>query len=490
MNLIKLLIPKEKIVGIDISSQKLRMFYLEQDAYGNIVIKGKSEVEIENGTIILGEVKDKNKLSAALEKLKQAFTPIKLLSNFAIVTIPPDKIYSEIMEFPKVLDSQQLLEAISTNAADKLPFPISSCYFDWEIIGENNGKSQVLVSLAKKDVIDPFIETLRGAGFELIALETYFFSLERIIDLPESPTVLIYFTDDGISCTIYKKKRPYFSQFETWEETSFGKKFKNINDLKNVIKGKLDMLSLYFESRNDPQTIEKALIISREFNSDGLIKKIGKMRFPIEKAAIKINPFENNDWLPASGAAARAFIPRSDDTITSLLPIGTESLYETQKAISFSKSILFFISSLSLFYISIFSAFLLFISSLETSLTSQLNMKNSIPISAEYEKMAADTKALNNYISDIVNIQSSGNDNYANIIEKINKLALTGTSFSSVSLNESGIINISGISASRESYRYFKNAISASSDFSNIVVSSPDIAKKNDINFVITMRLK
>jgi len=490
MNLLKLLIPKEKIVGIDISSQKLRMFYLEQDAYGNITIKGKSETDIDNGTIISGEVKEKKKLLNAFDKLKQTFAPIKLLSNFAVVTIPPDKIYSEIMEFPKILDSQQLLEAISTNAADKLPFSISSCYFDWEIIDENNGKNQVLVSLAKKDVIDPYIEILRNAGFELIALETYFFSLERIIDLPESPVILIYFTDDGISCTIYKKKRPYFSQFETWDETSYGKKMKNIGDLKNVIRGKLDMLSLYFESRNNSQAIERAFIISREFNSDALIKKIGKMRFPIEKATFKISSLENSDWLPASGAAARAFIPRSDDTVTSLLPIGTESLYETQKAISFSKSILFFTSSLSLFYIAIFSAFFFFISSLETSLSSQLSMKSSIPISAEYEKMETDTRALNNYISDIISTQSSGTNDYAPILEKINKLAYAGTSFLSISMNEAGIINISGKSASRESYRYFKSAITSSPDFSNVVVSSPDIAKKNDINFTVSMRLK
>jgi len=491
MNLIKLLIPKEKIVGIDISSQKLRMFYLEQDAYGKIAIKGKSEVELDGGVVVFGEIKDKKKLLIALEKLKKTFVPKKLLSNFAIVTIPPNKIYSEILEFPKVLDNQQLLEAISTNAADKLPFPISSCYFDWEIIGEKEDKNLVLVSLARKEVIDSYIETLKIAGFDLIALETYFLSLERIIDLPEYPVILIYLTDDGMSCTIYQKNRPYFSQFETWEEISSGKIIKNLTDLKDAVKAKINMLSLYFESRNTSSILKKVFIISHGFNTDTLIKKIGKLRFPIEKASIKIKPFENSGWLPAAGAAARAFIPRNEDTIISLLPIGTESLYETQKAISFSKSILFFITSLSLFYISILSVFFVFITSLESSVTSQLSIKNSIPINAEYVKMETDTREFNGYISDIVKIRTLSGKDYASIVDKINKLSIAGTSFSSININDSSkTVNISGISSSRESYRYFKNNINASSDFSNVVLSSSDIAKKNDINFSLTMYIR
>ncbi|MFA6096803.1 MAG: pilus assembly protein PilM [Candidatus Paceibacterota bacterium] len=491
MNLIKLLVPKEKIVGIDISSEKLRMFYLQQDAYGNISIKGRSEVELDDGIIASGEITDKKKLVVALEKLKKTFAPKKLLSNFAVVTIPPNRIYSKILEFPKILDSEQLLEAITTNASDSFPFPLSSCYFDWEIVGEINGKKQVLVSLAKKTLIDAYIEALKASSFELIALETYFLSLERVIDLPESPIALIHLTDEGISSTIYQNKRPYFSQFETWREASAGKPIKNLNDLKTVIKAKIVTLSLYFESKNGSIGIEKALIVSQGFNTDALIKKIGKIQIPIEKTSIKIKSLENSDWLPVAGAAARAFIPRSDDTIISLLPVGTESLYETQKAISFSKSILFFISSLSVFYVSIFIAFFIFITSLEAGLTNQLNVKNSVPISAEYLKMETDTKEFNGYISDISSIRSLSQTDHSELIGKINRLATTGISFSNISINDlAKTINISGISSSREGYKYFKNTVAASDDFFNASLSSSDIAKKSDINFNLTMYIK
>lgn len=487
MNLIKLLIPKEKIVGIDMNGQKLRMLYLDQDASGNMIIKGQSETELDDNTIVSGEITDKKKLSAALSKLKVSFAPKKLLSNFAIVTIPPDRIYTNVLEFPKVLDNEQILEAISTNAADMLPFPLSECYFDWETIGEDFEKKQVLISLAQKKVIDSYIEVLKGSGFELIALETHFLSLERVIDLPDSPAILIHLTDDGISCTVYEKKRPFFSRFETWQEAFAGKTIKNITDLKNIIKTRIDLLSMFHESKKPSMNISKVFLISHGYNTDLLIKKIGKTRFPVEKASINIKSLDNSDWLLAAGAAARAFIPRSDDTIISLLPIGTESLYETQKAISFSKSILFFICSLCAFYISIMLAFFLFITSLENSLTSQLALKNSIPISEESINIENNTKEFNAYISDINKIKPLIQTDYPSIIEKIGKLATVGTYFTNITVNDSAkSISVSGTSSSRESYKYFKSAASSSADFTNITVISGDIAKKNDINFTFT----
>lgn len=492
MNLIKFLIPKEKIVGIEISSEKLRMLYLEQDAYGKINIKGKSKIDLNDGVIVNGEVKNKKELSAALDALKKSFVPKKYFSNFAVITIPPNRIYSSVQSFPKILDNSQLLEAITTNARDNFPFALSSCYFDWEIIEESGDKYQVLISMAPKKIIDEYIEAIKSAGFELIALETHFLSLERLVDLPESPVMMIYLNNDGLNSVVFKSKRPYFNQFETWQEASGGTSIRSLSALSNMIKSKINMISLRFESKNESETIKKVLLAGRDLNVAKLIKNMEIFQYPVESAGLKLKFPDDEDWLPASGAAARAFIPRSDDTVISLLPVGTESLYETQKAISFSKSILFFLFSLSLFYVSVLLAFFLFFSSLEKNLSHQLSINNSVPISGEYSKMASDTKEFNSYASDISKIKSSMKNDYSSsLIDKINALAVTGTSFTGISINDSSkVIYITGISSSRESYRYFKNKISASADFSDAALSSSDIAKKTDINFSATMHIK
>ncbi|MFZ2969648.1 MAG: pilus assembly protein PilM [Minisyncoccia bacterium] len=491
MNFLKLLIPKEKIVGIEINSQKLRMLYLELDSANNAVVKGRSEIDLDEGIIGSGKVRNMDMLCGSLIELKNNFSPKKFLSQFAIVTIPQNKVYSEIIEFPKVLDSRQLLETISTNAAEKLPLPLSSCYIDWEIIGSEGNKNQVLVSLIPKDVADDYISALKKSGFELIALETYFLSIERAIKLPESPVIFLYLTDEGMTSVIYFRGRSYLSQFEGWKESSGGKEIKNINDLKKILTNKIDKLALYFESKYDPLKISEVLVTSHGFNTEALIKKIGKVKFPIEKAEFKIGSLENSDWIPAAGAARRAFIPRSDDTIISLLPIGTESLYESQKAISFTKSILLFMSSLSLFYVAIFAGFYLFIASLENNLNNQLNLKNSIPISQDFTKIEAETKEFNGYISDIQRIQAESNLNDPKLLENITKLIIPGISFSDLNIaNTSRSITVTGIASTRNIFKAFKNKMLNSTDFINIKISAPDIAKTSDIGFSITMNSK
>ena len=61
MRFFNLLIPQEKMVGIEIGSQKIRMLYLEMENKNKATVKGKSEIEIEEGIIINGKVKDKKK---------------------------------------------------------------------------------------------------------------------------------------------------------------------------------------------------------------------------------------------------------------------------------------------------------------------------------------------------------------------------------------------------------------------------------------------
>ncbi len=483
-----LLIPKEKIVGIEINSQKLRMLYLEAEGSGKAIIRGKSEVDIDENVIISGQIKNAKKLSKAISDLKKEFKPKKFLSQFVIITIPQNNVYSEILEFPKTLDNDQLVEAISINAAEKLPLPLSQCYIDWEIIGDEKNNIQVLISLIPKKIADAYISVLKENGFELIALETYFLSIERAVSIPDEPLIFLHITDEGITSIIYKAKKAYLSQFETWQEISEGKIIKNINDLKYILKNKIERLKLYFESKYPESKIQKVFLISHGFNSGTLIKKIGKIGLPIEKAETKIDELENSDWIPTAGAAARAFIPRSEDNIISLLPIGTENLYESLKAISFSKSILFFLSSLSLFYVITFIGFYFFIASLEININKQLESKNSMPISQEYAKIEAETKEFNSLTKDYEKIQLEANTNNALVFKNINKLNMPGISLFSLSVNkQTKKISISGIASVRESLKVFKNKVNNSADFKNAKFSVPDISQNENISFGLVL---
>ncbi len=491
MKFLNLLIPKEKIVGIEIGAQKLKMLFLEKDISEKISVAGKSEVELEEGVIVFGAVKNKEKLSKALFKLKKIFSPGKNLSSFAVVTISQSGIYSEILEFPKYLDSEQLLEAISMNAAEKLPLRLSECYLDWQVIESGANKNKVLVSLIPRKIADDYIDVLKENGFNLIALEASFLSIERAVNVPKDPIIFLYFTDEGITSIVYYNKFSYFSQFELWQEASLGKEIKNIEELGKIIKNKIKKIVSYFESQYEPLRIKKVFLMSYGFDAEKIIKKIGPSGWPMEKAEPKVDSLKNSDWVPVTGAALRAFIPRSDDTIISLLPVGTESLYETQKAISFAKSIFFLISALASFYVIAFMAVFVFVSFLGSGINRQMELRSNIPLPTEYLQMEAATKEFNGYVNDLSVIHLKTKDDYAAALSSIAKLNIPGISLTGLNFdNLSKPISISGIAANRESLGAFKLQMEKFNLFNDINFSVQNIAQKSNIPFSASLYLK
>ncbi len=489
--LLNLLIPKEKMIGIEINSQKLRMLNLELSKANKTVIKGSSELELEDDIFTPEGIVNEKLLSDALAKLINGFKPKKFFSQYAIITVPQIGVYSEILELPKSLDENQLAEAITLNAAENLPLPLSRCYTDWQIIKNSGQNNRILISTISKGVADKYINALKNNGIKLVALETSFLSIERVINIPDSATIFLYFTNEGLTSIIYKNKMPYFNQFESWKEIVPGKEIKNAEDLSKAIKNKIKRLKSYFESQNQKYGIENILLMSYGFDSDIIIDKIGKTSPPIRKASLKLISLKNSDWAPVAGAATRVLIPRSEDTIISLLPIGTESLYETQKAVSFAKSILFLLTALLIFYVIIFSSAYFAISYFQNSLDNQMNQRNNIPVSQEYSKIKNETEIFNSYLRDLDKISNLAELNYGSVLENINKLNTPGINMSNLSLDKKNrVVIMSGAAINRESLNVFRSKIDNSSYFDNLDFSIKDIAKKDNIPFNANLKIK
>lgn len=491
MDFLNLLIPKEKIVGIEIGNQKLRMLALAKDSFGNIFVRGKSEVDLEDGVIELGAVKDGEKLSAALAALKKTFKPQSALSPFAIVTVSQKSVYSDILEFPKNLTNDQLIEAISFNIAKSSPLRLSECYLDWQLIEKGKTKDKILTYIIPKEIVNAYKSALEENGFSLIALEPSSLSIGRAAEITSESVLFFYLTDEGATGIIYSGNNSYLSQFEFWQEASGGAPINDLGDLSKVLKTKIKKLSHYFENQHGKGKIKKILLMSEGFDADEIIKNIDCENIIIEKAKSGILSIDNYDWIPVGGAAKRAFIPRSEDTIISLLPIGTESLYETQKMISFATSILIVAATVMLFYLAAFASSLFFISYLGKDLSRQMEFRSNMPMPADYAKIDQEAQEFNSYVSDLLSISSKTGIDHGILMEKINSLNSGGVSLTNINFdNISGAIAVTGVASSRESLSAYKFQLTNSLVFGNVKFSVQNIAQKSNIPFSLSFNLK
>lgn len=407
------------------------------------------------------------------------------------MTISQNGVYSDILELPKDLNSEQMIEVIGLNAAATLPLPLAECYIDWQVIEEGENKNKVMVSTIPREIADVYISVLRENGFSLIALEPASLSMARAADVSSEPVLFFYLTDEGITSAIYNQKNSYFSQFESWQEASGGKEIKNLQDLNKVLKTKTKNLIRYFENRYSPVKIKKVLLASEGFDADKIIKNIDFLDLPITKAKSNIASLKNYDWIPVAGAAYRAFVPRSEDMIISLLPVGTESLYETEKAASFVRSIALVALVSSLFYTIVFFAAFIFVSFLGSGVSSQMEVRSNMPVPAEYAKLESETREFNGYVNDLAAIYSKTGADYAKILENITKVSSSGIILTSTSLSDiAAPIIISGTALSRENLNVFKFQMENSQYFQNVKFSIQNIAQKNNIPFSITLYSK
>lgn len=291
---------------------------------------------------------------------------------------------------------------------------------------------------------------------------------------------------------IYSGNNSYFSQFEFWREVSSGVPINGFDSLSKFLKTKIKNLSHYFENQyGEKKKINKVLLMSEGFDANKIIEKIELEGIPVEKAKSSIPSIDNYDWIPAAGAAKRSFIPRSDDTIISLLPIGTESLYETQKMTSFASSILVVAATMAVFYIAAFIASYFFIFYIGTDLNRQMEFRVNMLMPADYAKIDQETQEFNSYISDLSSVVSRINIDYGIMLEKISSLNSSGVSLVNINFDSnSGMIAVSGIASSRENLAAFKFQLLNSLYFSNVKFSVQNIAQKSNIPFSISFNLK
>lgn len=491
MDFLNLLIPKEKIVGIEIGDRKLRMLALNKDSFGNIYVQGKSEADLEEGIVEFGAVKNKKKLSSALVQLKKNFSPQGALSMFAVVSVSQESVYGDILRFPKNLTNEQLIEAISFNAAKSSPLPLGDCYLDWQLVEKGKSKDKFLIYIIPKETVNAYKSVLEENGFSLIALEPTSLSIGRAVKMADKPVIFFYLTRKGLISSVYTGSNPYLSQFESWQEASGGAAVDDLSGFSKVLEAKIKNLSSYFENQYGKEKIGKVLLMSQELSTDKIIKKIKSEDVLIEKAKSDIPSIINYDWIIVGGAARRAFIPRSEDTIISLLPVGTESFYEKQKASSFASSILIVVVTIMLFYAVALTVFSSFVSYIGSDLSRQVALRSGMPMPADYSKVDRDSKEFNEYVADLASISSETGADYGSIMSKINSLNSTGILLTSVNFDSvSGAVSVSGVALARENLNAFRFQMANSPYFSNVKFSVQNIAQKSNVPFSLSFNLK
>ncbi|MEK7103164.1 MAG: pilus assembly protein PilM, partial [Patescibacteria group bacterium] len=355
MNLTQLFTRDEHIVGLELSSSALRVVFLKKSPRSQTVsVVIAKEVILTPGVIVDGRVGNKAELVKALKSLSASG---KRSSRYVVASIPSHEVYVRPFRFPLSVSGERLDEAMQLSNSSQLPVSPKDQYIDWQTrpYGDSN---DVLLNAAPKSVVEPFIDALQMAGLKPVALEFHHASLARAITIPTESSVLV--TDESDRSTV-------------------------VSFIKNGMVRFLRVLPPEFILKKDrPKEIERiASYLEKEEGQRPLVTAREKLSLTTDitlSDAIKTN---ESVWLVVIGAAMRAMIPRPDDSLNSLLPIGSEEAYKIQKATSFAQFISSTTIAVSLCISGVFIAAWLFLVSFEQTTVSHIQVLSSVPPPAD-----------------------------------------------------------------------------------------------------------
>jgi hypothetical protein len=136
--------------------------------------------------------------------------PIKV-----VLTISESNLYIKEMEFPK-MPPEKLNEAVYWEIPSIAPIPQSDAVYDWKIISEQKGNSNVLVIVGKNSYIQNIISIFRNAQMDVVVIEPSSYAFARVANAPfDSNTLVCLVQEQGMDFIILKYGIPFFTTSTT-----------------------------------------------------------------------------------------------------------------------------------------------------------------------------------------------------------------------------------------------------------------------------------
>jgi type IV pilus assembly protein PilM len=201
-------------VGLDIGTSAVKIVELQTQGKDQIAVSQYGMVELPDGSLGSGIVKDFDGVAAAI---KEAFRAAKINARRVVVAIAGQTVIVRQMRIPLMSDAEAAT-AIKWEAERYIPFPSDEVTLDFSIIKRdlNLGEMEVMLVCAHNDIIHSHLETLKQVGVAPQAMDIQPFALMRTLGMeaaPNSESIALLDIGAGTSdLIIVKESVPRFTR--------------------------------------------------------------------------------------------------------------------------------------------------------------------------------------------------------------------------------------------------------------------------------------
>jgi type IV pilus assembly protein PilM len=187
------------VVGLDI--QPGFVVAVQARVNGSVVAERAAGMPLAADTVRDGEVADEGALSDALREL---FADSGL-GRRVRVGVANQRTVLRTLELPPLTDQKELSAAVSFQAQDQVPMPLSNAVLDFHPLGlidtPSGQRQRVALVAAQRDMVERLLAALRGAGLTPEGIDLSAFALIRALYRPEPEGLarVLYLNVDGLT---------------------------------------------------------------------------------------------------------------------------------------------------------------------------------------------------------------------------------------------------------------------------------------------------
>jgi type IV pilus assembly protein PilM len=187
------------LVGLDI--QPGFVAAVQAHVNGTIVAERAAALPLAADTVRDGEVADEGALSDVLREL---FADSGLGKRVR-VGVANQRTVLRTLELPPLTDQKELAAAVSFQAQDQVPMPLSNAVLDFHPLGiidtPAGPRQRVVLVAAQRDMIERLLAAVRGAGLSPEGVDLSAFALIRSLYRPEADGSgrVLYLNVDGLT---------------------------------------------------------------------------------------------------------------------------------------------------------------------------------------------------------------------------------------------------------------------------------------------------
>lgn len=123
------------------------------------------------------------------------------------IAVPAYRTFTRSLKLPK-LKTSQLREAVELEVEQYISLPLADLYIDYEIIGQTDDSTELLVVAVPREIVDSYLELAQILGLETVLIEPTLSSSARLFSLdPQSDvaSIIIDFGSLSADISIYDK---------------------------------------------------------------------------------------------------------------------------------------------------------------------------------------------------------------------------------------------------------------------------------------------